>query len=61
VKQFLTGKQAFADGDFKTARRALSQANTFMRSRKLSLIVTGLAVAPQVLSRLYSFTNERRR
>ena len=61
VKHFLTGKQAFADGDFATARRALSQANTYMRSRKLSLIVTGLAVAPQVLARLYSFANERRR
>jgi glycosyltransferase involved in cell wall biosynthesis len=61
VKHFLTGKQAFADGDYKTARRALSEANTVMRSRKLSLIVTGLAVAPQVLSRLYSFATSRRR
>ncbi|MEO6525386.1 MAG: glycosyltransferase [Gemmatimonadaceae bacterium] len=61
VKNFLTGKQAFADGDFQTARRALSEANTVMRSRKLSLIVTGLAVAPNVLSRLYSLATARRR
>lgn len=61
VKQFLVGKQAFADGDFKTARRALVEANTVMRSRKLTLIVAVLAVAPQVLARLYSFTTERRR
>jgi glycosyltransferase involved in cell wall biosynthesis len=61
IKQFLTGKQAFTDGDYKTARRELLQANTVMRSRKLSLITTGLAVAPQVLARLYSFANDRRR
>lgn len=61
VKQFLTGKQAFADGDYATARRELTRANTVMRSRKLSLIVTALAVAPQVLARLYSFASERRR
>lgn len=60
VRTFLEGKQAFIDGDFVVARRALAEANMVMRSRKLTLIVGVLSIAPSALSRLYCLVLGRR-
>ena len=59
VKQLLEGKRAMAQGDYKRAQAALRAANTVMRSRKLTLVVHGLTVAPTVLGRLYNMRSER--
>jgi glycosyltransferase involved in cell wall biosynthesis len=59
VKQLLEGKRAMAEGDYKRAQRALRAANTVMRSRKLTLVVHGLSLAPSVLARLYHIRTER--
>jgi glycosyltransferase involved in cell wall biosynthesis len=61
VIQYNQGKRAFALGDYATARRSLLEANTVMRSFKLSLIARGLRVAPTMLARVYSFKTDRRR
>jgi glycosyltransferase involved in cell wall biosynthesis len=59
VKDLLEGKRAMAEGDYKRAQRALRAANTVMRSRKLTLVVHGLSLAPSVLARLYHLRTER--
>jgi len=59
IKQLLEGKSALAQGDYGRAKRALREANVVMRSRKLSLIVHGLSVAPGVMARLYNRRSER--
>lgn len=60
VKNFLHGKRAFAEGDFETARRELAEANTVMRSLKLTMVVRMLGVAPALLWRIYGLTAGRR-
>ena len=60
VKRLLVGKRAFAEGDFRTARSALREANSVLRSVKLWLVVLGLTVAPHVISRLYRLATARR-
>ncbi len=47
------GKQQFEARRYAQAAEALSAANEFYRSRKLSVVVTGLRVAPRLLWRLY--------
>lgn len=47
------GRRAFFDGDAQTAAAHLRKANEFFRSRKISLIVAALRVAPGLLLSLY--------
>ncbi|HEV7992275.1 MAG TPA: glycosyltransferase family A protein [Gemmatimonadaceae bacterium] len=61
VKQLLEGKRALREGDYARAQRALRAANTVMRSRKLSLVVNGLSLAPGVVARLYNLRTGRQR
>lgn len=51
--RFYEGKRAFFERDFALARRALGEANEVMRSRKLSMAVVALRIAPRLLGRLY--------
>ena len=52
-KQFIEGKRAFLEHDYRRARRAILEANTVIGSRKLALVTLGLLVMPRVLSWLY--------
>jgi glycosyltransferase involved in cell wall biosynthesis len=47
------GKRAFARGDARAALEALREANRFLRSRKLSLAMLLIRVAPGLLLRAY--------
>jgi glycosyltransferase involved in cell wall biosynthesis len=58
-KRFIEGKRAFFAGDYARARHAISEANAVMRSRKLSLVTSGLLVMPRVLSWLYDKRSAR--
>jgi glycosyltransferase involved in cell wall biosynthesis len=58
-KRFIEGKRAFLQGDYSRARRAISEANTVMGSRKLALVTVGLLVMPRVLSWLYEQRSAR--
>ena len=60
VRHLLVGKRAFASGDFRTAQSALREANAVMHSAKLWLVVQGLNIAPQIVSRLYRLAAARR-
>lgn len=46
-------KQFLAAHDYEQAARALMQANSFYKSRKLQLVLLGLRSAPRVLHSLY--------
>lgn len=59
LKHFLAGKQAFVNGDFTEARSCLREANSVMRSPKLSLVVRWLAVSPRSLQQIYRLTTGR--
>lgn len=50
---FYRGKRAFTDGDAKTARECLKEANAFFKSRKTSVVLVLLRLAPQLLLRTY--------
>jgi glycosyltransferase involved in cell wall biosynthesis len=58
-KRFIEGKRAFFQRDYSRARRAISEANAVMGSRKLTLVTYGLLVMPRVLSWLYEKGGER--
>lgn len=51
--RFYEGKRAFFRGDTGAAIERLSEANAFMKSRKISLVIIGLRAAPQLLHRAY--------
>jgi glycosyltransferase involved in cell wall biosynthesis len=51
--RFYEGKRAFFQRDFTAARNALEEANRVMRSRKLSLAILILRVAPRLLGAVY--------
>jgi glycosyltransferase involved in cell wall biosynthesis len=53
-QRFHEGKKAFFRGDSATAVVALGEANAVMRSRKLSLAIAALRVAPRMLTSLYN-------
>jgi glycosyltransferase involved in cell wall biosynthesis len=53
------GKILLSAGDFPKARERFSQANQHLRRAKLSLVLFGLKVAPNAISRLYSFWSQR--
>lgn len=48
------GKKAFFAGDARGAVEGLTEANSVLRSRKLSLLVAVLRVAPRLLLRAYN-------
>ncbi|HEX7978554.1 MAG TPA: glycosyltransferase family A protein [Gemmatimonadaceae bacterium] len=58
-KRFIEGKRAFVQRDYARARHAISEANAVMRSRKLTLVTSGLLVMPRVLSWLYDKRSAR--
>jgi cellulose synthase/poly-beta-1,6-N-acetylglucosamine synthase-like glycosyltransferase len=47
------GKKAFFAGDHDTAQRALTQANTHFRRRKIAIAVMFLRIMPRLLLRAY--------
>lgn len=47
------GKRAFFQGDAETAREAMKEANTFLKSRKLTALLVALKFAPRLLLRIY--------
>jgi hypothetical protein len=47
------GKRAFERGDTRAALEGIEEANRVLRSRKLSLVLTLLKVAPGLLLRAY--------
>ena len=51
--RFHEGKRAFFAGDAKAAIRDLSEANALLKSRKLSVMLMLLRVAPKLLLRAY--------
>jgi GT2 family glycosyltransferase len=51
--RFNEGKSAFIRGDSQAARAGLEEANHFFKSRKTSLVLLLLRVAPRLLVRLY--------
>jgi glycosyltransferase involved in cell wall biosynthesis len=48
------GKQQLAGGQYRQASEALRRANTYYRTRTLSLVLLGLRVAPRLLGRAYN-------
>lgn len=52
------GKQAFVNGNFKTAIHHLTLANDVLKSRKIAIVATALRFAPRLVLRL---ENMRRR
>ena len=50
---YLEGKRQFEARRYALAAASLSAANEFYRSRKLSVVVAGLRIAPRLLWRLY--------
>ena len=53
VLRFKEGKRAFQNGDVRSAKECLREANEFFRSRKTSLVLLLLRVAPRLLVRVY--------
>jgi hypothetical protein len=51
------GKGAFVAGDFKAALGYLTQANIFMKSRKIAAVAMGLRVAPRLLLHVQNLRN----
>lgn len=51
---FYKGKRAFFRGDVKEAIDNLQRANTHIKSRKLSLSIIGMRLAPRLLRRAYN-------
>lgn len=47
------GKRAFFMGDFTVAVRALTEANALLKSRKLTLAVLAIRLAPRLLLQVY--------
>jgi len=52
--RFHEGKRSFLSGDTASAIKALTEANSFFRNRKLSMTVMILRVAPRLLLRAYN-------
>ncbi|MEO8563675.1 MAG: glycosyltransferase [bacterium] len=59
TKQLIEGKRAITEGDYQRARQALRAANSVMHSRKLTLVVHGLSIAPVLVARLFTRRAER--
>lgn len=54
------GKDALSEGDFATAIKKFSKANSLVRSYKLGLVLQLLRVAPKLLLFAYNFRNRLR-
>jgi glycosyltransferase involved in cell wall biosynthesis len=48
------GKRAFFKGECETAIKSFKEANSYLKSRKLSLVLIFLRLAPRLLLRLYN-------
>jgi glycosyltransferase involved in cell wall biosynthesis len=57
--RFNEGKQSFMQGDAAAARVALAEANQFFRSRKTTVALLLLRLAPNLLLRLYRWRARR--
>jgi hypothetical protein len=53
MQRFHEGKRAFFEGDAKGAIEGLSDANAFLKSRKISLMLMLLRFAPRLMLRAY--------
>jgi glycosyltransferase involved in cell wall biosynthesis len=53
------GKNDLSARDFRKARERFAEANHYCRQAKLSLVLFGLKVAPNVTSRLFTFLTRR--
>lgn len=53
LQRFHEGKRAFFEGDAKGAIEALTDANAFFKSRKTSLMLMFLRLAPRLMLRAY--------
>lgn len=53
LQRFHEGKRAFFEGDAKGAITGLSEANAFIRSRKISVMLLLLRLAPRLMLRAY--------
>jgi hypothetical protein len=53
------GKRAFGRGDTRAAVEGISEANRVLRSRKLSLVLGLLRLAPGLLLRAYTWRERR--
>jgi hypothetical protein len=53
MQRFHEGKRAFFEGDAKGAIEGLGDANAFLRSRKISLMLMLLKLAPRLMLRAY--------
>ena len=53
MQRFHEGKRAFFEGDAKAAIEGLADANAFFKSRKASLMLMLLRVAPRLMLRAY--------
>ncbi len=53
LQRFHEGKRAFFEGDAKRAIEGLSEANLFLKSRKISLMLMLLKFAPRLMLRAY--------
>ena len=51
--RFCQGKKAFFAGDTKTAIEDLTEANTFFRSSRISLVLFLVRIVPRFLRRAY--------
>jgi glycosyltransferase involved in cell wall biosynthesis len=53
LQRFHEGKRAFFEGDAKGAIEGLGEANAFLRSRKISLMLMLMKFAPRLMLRAY--------
>lgn len=53
MQRFYEGKRAFFEGDAKSAIEGLTEANAFFKSRKVSLMLMLLRLAPRLMLRAY--------
>lgn len=53
MQRFHEGKRAFFEGDAKAAIEGLSEANAFFKSRKTSMMLMLLRLAPRLMLRAY--------
>jgi hypothetical protein len=53
MQRFHEGKRAFFEGDTRGAIEGLSDANAFFKSRKTSMMLVLLRLAPRLMLRAY--------
>lgn len=53
MQRFYEGKRAFFEGDAKAAIEGLAEGNAFLKSRKVSLMLMLLRLAPRLMLRAY--------